>query len=205
MAPVSTPQGGPGPTRSAPPSAIRGAGLRRIRLRASWAMAVHAVVVAAVLWAIAGCGTVDLEGGAGGSTTTPPTVEYGWFSFNTLGSPDGTPVDAVERAGLQLPGDAKVQRVETQAFDGYAESYLFVFQLGPASAAAFCYQDGLGGARKVTTLPSAANLSMGNPRVTGNSRWCGSAAPNDPSWSRYVLINGGDPATVHLSLQRAAG
>lgn len=166
-----------------------------------------AVSAGAVLAITAGCGTAGLPTG---STTTVPSVEFGWFAYgdpsatDASGLPNGTPVDAVERAGLTLPANAKVQRVETQSLDGRAESYLFVFDVDPATAVAFCRQDGLGGARQVTALPSNAAASLGDVALTDGSRWCQSASPKDARWSRYVLIDDGDPARVHLSLQRVA-
>ena len=95
-----------------------------------------------------------------------------------------------------------MQKVETQSFTGFAESYLFVFEVDAAAAAGFCTQDGLGGPRRVTADRTAVNAGMGGPPVTAGSRWCEGTSPTDPRWCRHVLIDAGDPATVHLSLQR---
>ena len=163
-----------------------------------------ALVLAITVAAAAGCGTAR-PGGAG---EPPPPSEggFGWFAYGTQATPGGTepgtPVDAVERAGLRLPQHANMQAVGTQPSAGFAESYLFVFQVDAAAAAGFCTQDGLGGARQVPADRTAAKASLGDPPVTAGSRWCEGTSPADPRWSRHVLIDAGDPATVHLSLQR---
>ena len=163
-----------------------------------------ALLLAFTTAAVAGCGAA-VPGGAG-STQLSSEGGFGWFAYGDPAAPGGrelgTPADAVERAGLRLPDRASVQEVETQSFTEFAESYVFVFQVDAAAAAAFCAQDGLGGARPVPADRSAVHVSMGDLQVTAGSRWCEGTASGDPRWSRHVLIDAGDPATVHLSLQR---
>jgi hypothetical protein len=163
-----------------------------------------ALVLAITAAAAAGCGTA--RSGAAGASPAPSEGGFGWFAYddpNTAGASElATPVDAAERAGLRLPEHASVQKVETQPATGFAESYLFVFQAGAAAAAGICTQDGLGGPRAVPADRTVVNESMGRPPVTAASLWCEGTSPTDPRWSRRVLIDPGDPATVHLLLQR---
>jgi hypothetical protein len=166
--------------------------------------AAGALVLAITAAAAAGCGTA--RSGAAGATPAPSEGGFGWFAYgdsNAAGASEpGTPVDAVERAGLRLSEHANMQQVATQSVSGLAESYLFVFQAGAAAAAGICSQDGLGGLRAVPADRMVLSVNMGSPPVTAGSRWCEGTSPTDPRWTRRVLIDAGDPATVHLLLQR---
>ena len=162
-----------------------------------------ALVCVATAATVAGCATANQPAG---STTTLPDGGFGWFAYSPIcptdasGRPIGT---AIERSGLTLPATAKVQRVETQDGPTGTEHYLFVFEVDRATATAFCDHGGLGGA---VTVPDDVSddvmLSLGHPRVTDGSRWCASTSATEPAWSRYALLDPGDPATVHLALQR---
>ncbi len=165
------------------------------------ALAVSLGLVAA---GVAGCGASAAEGAGG--TSGPAEGGFGWFAYSdpdsVAGQELGTPVDAVERAGLRLPDHASWQRVETRSFTGFTESYLFVFQVDAATAAGLCGHHGLPGAGPVPADQSDIRMSMDDPSVSAGSRWCQGTSPTDPRWSRRVLIDAGNPATVHLSLQR---
>lgn len=150
---------------------------------------------AALVGAVAGCGT-ERGPGRSGAMTTGAGV-FGWAA--PAGVPN--PVEALDLAGITIPPDAQFQKTSTQGLDEHTMGYLFVFRIDPEGAHAFCDQDGLGGARGVSELPMRARESFGNVSVTDASRWCAGAAPKDPTWLRYALIDPGTPSTVHLSIQ----
>lgn len=167
-----------------------------------------ALVSVATAAAVAGCGTPNQPGG---STTAVPDggVGFGWFAYAPLGATDasgrpvGTPVDAVERSGLRLPATATVTEVGTHGGPIGTESYLFAFRVDRSTATAFCEQGGLGGAVAVPRdVSDDVMAALGSPRVTEGSRWCASTSTTHPAWSRYALVDPGDPTTVHLALQR---
>jgi hypothetical protein len=134
------------------------------------------------------------------ATTTGP-AEFGWLV--PAGVP--TPVEMLDRAGIRLPAAADFTQTATQVLDERNLAYLFVFRVDPRTAYALCDQAGLGGARNPTGIPAPAKASIGEAPFTDGSRWCEGAAPNDPRVFRYVLIEPGTPATVHLSIQLRLG
>ena len=150
---------------------------------------------AAVVGAVAGCGT-ERGPGRHGARLTGSGV-FGWAA--PAGIPN--PVQALDLADISLPPEAQFQETGTQILDEHTTAYSFVFRIDPEGALAFCDQDGLGGARRVSALPTRARESFGNVSVSDASRWCARAAPGDPTWFRYVLIDAGTPSTVHLSIQ----
>ncbi len=169
---------------------------------------VRAVAAVCAVVAVSACGT---PGQPGGAATDVGGGSYGWFAYepataDASGTPISPPaeafVDPIARSGLSLPDSAHVQSVEGQAAATGAERYLFVFEVDRATAATFCQQGGLGGAGPVPSAAGTVLTSMGNPPVTGSSRWCAGTSPTDPTWARYVLLDAGDPTTVHLSLHR---
>ena len=124
---------------------------------------------------------------------------FGWFG-PVLTS--GNPGDAVERAGLVWPAGAVVNRTEYLGLKGRAEAYVFTFTVDAVAADALCQQEGFGGPGPAVAIPAPARGSLGGLPLTSRSRWCEGSPPGDPKWLRYLLVDGGDPTTVHLALER---
>lgn len=164
------------------------------RRRAATRRAFGSVVTPIALGGAAGCGLVSQA--AEQATTTVP-AGFGWVV--PAGVP--SPVEMLNRAGIRLPAAADFTQTATEALDERNLTYLFVFRVDPQTAYALCDQAGLGGARSPKGIPAPAKARIGEAPVTDGSRWCEGAAPNDPSVFRYVLIEPGTPATVHLSIQ----
>ena len=154
------------------------------------------MVTLIALGAATGCGTVSESAGKAASTTGE--VMFGWATPTGVPSP----VEVLDRAGITLPEAAEFTGTATQYLDERTVAYLYVFRVDPHSAYGLCDQGGLGGARKVAAVPPHVKASMGEVLLTDESRWCEGAAPKDASLMRYILIDQGSPATVHLSIQQ---
>lgn len=142
--------------------------------------------------------TIALLALAACSTDAPGTDRSSGASSSADQAAD--PAEALGRAGLALPSEATDASLEVADAEDADEAYAVTFQLPRSQVEEFCSSGGLGGSLPAVTLNPTHEPVLGTLPVSGESRSCDAVDPDNPSWWRYVLVDPGDPATVHISL-----
>lgn len=121
----------------------------------------------------------------------------------SLGGEGGDDVDdpaaAMQEAGLTLPSGASDARVESRDMPDRKAAYAVTFTAPRAEAEALC--DQLGGVGFASRVPGTHADLIGDLPVEDGARQCEMNGDVGGLWFRYALIEPGDPATVHVSLQ----
>ncbi len=115
--------------------------------------------------------------------------------------PATTAAQALERAGLQLPEDAREATIEPVDLPEASEAYAVTFTLPRAEVEDFLASGDLGGSLPATALPVTHKPVLGDLEVTDGSRHAEAVWPEDVRWWRYALADPGDPSTIHVALQ----
>lgn len=163
----------------------------------------------AMLTLSAACVALTLAAGAcspnGADGRTPVTPSSSAPQPPTSQTAADSPEAVLAAAGLQLPPGAGGAEVETRTglAENVEDAYRVTFVVDRAGALGFCASGGLGGDLPAVAVTDAQRQSLGlDGDPADESRLCSAQWPEDPAWQRTVLIEPGDPTTVHVGIER---
>ena len=110
-----------------------------------------------------------------------------------------SPAEAMERAGLMMPKGATGAEISTTELPDRRHAWAVTFTAPRPAALAVC--EPLGGAGHQSFVPKMHQKLLGDLPTSEASRGCSASTGNGGLWARFVLVDPGDPATVHVSLQ----
>lgn len=112
-----------------------------------------------------------------------------------------TPAEAMEQAGLELPAGAQDVTITSKELPDRAHAWAVTFTAERADAEALC--EPMGGAGHQSFVPKMHQELLGDDvQASQETRGCSASTGNGGLWGRFVLIEPGDPAVVHVSLQQ---
>lgn len=123
----------------------------------------------------------------------------------SLGGTDDTgddvpsPGEAMEQAGLTMPKGAIGAEITSKELPDRRHAWAVTFTAPRSEAMAVC--EPLGGAGHQSFVPKMHRKLLGDLPTSEASRGCSASTGDGGLWGRFVLIDPGDPATVHVSLQ----
>lgn len=123
----------------------------------------------------------------------------------SLGGQDPTeelpsPSEAMQQAGLELPAGATDVTITSSDLPDREHAWALVFTAPRVEAEAVC--EPMGGAGRQSFVPKMHQELLGDVEAGPETRGCSASTGNGGLWGRFVLIEPGDPATVHVSLQQ---
>ncbi|CAM4185380.1 hypothetical protein [Janibacter anophelis] len=126
-------------------------------------------------------------------------------SMLPFGGDEGTedvpsPGDAMQQAGLELPAGAEGVRITSADLPDRRHAWALTFTAPREQAEAIC--EPMGGAGRQSFVPKMHQELLGDLDAGPETRGCSASTGNGGLWGRFVLIEPGDPATVHVSLQQ---
>lgn len=141
----------------------------------------HTTVLVAIALGVSACSSVS----PGGTDDTDGTLP--------------SPAEAMERAGLTMPKGATGAEISTKELPDRRHAWAVTFTAPRSEALAVC--EPLGGAGHQSFVPKMHRKLLGDLPTSEASRGCNASTGDGGLWGRFVLIDPGDPATVHISLQ----
>lgn len=122
-----------------------------------------------------------------------------------LGGQDPTedlpsPSEAMQQAGLELPPGATGVTITSSDLPDREHAWALAFTAPRVEAEAIC--EPMGGAGRQSFVPKMHQELLGDVEAGPETRGCSASTGNGGLWGRFVLIEPGDPATVHVSLQQ---
>lgn len=111
-----------------------------------------------------------------------------------------SPAEAMHEAGLELPAGAQDVEIRSADLPDRKHSWALTFTVTRAEAEAIC--EPMGGAGRQSFVPKMHQELLGDVDAGPDTRGCSASTGNGGLWGRFVLIEPGDPATVHVSLQQ---
>ena len=141
----------------------------------------YLVVLGAIVISVSACSSLSVDTGEDTTDERP------------------SPAEAMDRAGLTLPEEATDATITSKDLPDRRHAWAVTFTAPRAQAEAVC--DPMGGVGRQSYVPSTHSALLGDLEVGDDSRGCEATSHDGGMWFRFVLIDPGDPATVHVSLQ----
>ncbi len=130
---------------------------------------------------------------------TSPRGSEGDRSTGSTSSETPTAEAALREAGLTLPGSATDATVTTKDLPDRRRAWAVTFSAPRAEVEEFCSP--MGGLGFRSSVPSTHRELLGDVPTSDETKGCESTSHDGGNWFRFVLVQPGDPATVHVSLQ----
>ncbi|WP_068260040.1 hypothetical protein [Janibacter limosus] len=111
-----------------------------------------------------------------------------------------SPSEAMQQAGLELPAGAQDVTITSSDLPDRKHAWALTFTAPRGEAEAIC--EPMGGAGRQSFVPTMHQELLGDVEAGPETRGCSASTGNGGLWGRFVLIEPGDPATVHVSLQQ---
>ncbi|KRE38980.1 hypothetical protein ASG73_01025 [Janibacter sp. Soil728] len=139
------------------------------------------VVVGVLALALSACSTISFGG-------QDPTEDL------------PSPGEAMQQAGLDLPAGASDVTITSSDLPDREHAWALTFTAPRAEAEAIC--EPMGGVGRQSFVPKMHQELLGDVEAGPQTRGCSASTGNGGLWGRFVLIEPGDPAMVHVSLQQ---
>lgn len=111
-----------------------------------------------------------------------------------------SPSEAMQQAGLDLPAGATDVTITSSDLPDREHAWALTFTAARAEAEAIC--EPMGGAGRQSFVPKMHQELLVDVEAGPETRGCSASTGNGGLWGRFVLIEPGDPARVHVSLQQ---